>query len=199
MNEVISKEEFDKLMSIKGEVRKIGVKPYFEFIKKEIGEEGIKKLEETITKLGYRIKFSEMRSLRFYPVGLLGIVHLAIERLFGFDAKKFEEMGRFNARFSIILRILMKYLGSLEKAAKVVPKMWVRYYTEGELEIPDYSTDEKYARLVLKGHNLTPMHCEVLRGYFPAIVEMIVKKETTCEQTKCTFRGDDYHEFLLKW
>ncbi|GAI52915.1 unnamed protein product, partial [marine sediment metagenome] len=31
------------------------------------------------------------------------------------------------------------------------------------------------------------------------IIQMIVGSKVTSEETKCVHRGDEYHEFLLKW
>ena len=41
--EIISKEEFDELMSIEGKIIGAGIKPSGEFILKEEGEEGTQK------------------------------------------------------------------------------------------------------------------------------------------------------------
>jgi hypothetical protein len=39
-----------------------------------------------------------------------------------------------------------------------------------------------------------------LGGYFCGITQMIVKvQQINFKETKCTFRGDDYHEFLITW
>ena len=31
------------------------------------------------------------------------------------------------------------------------------------------------------------------------VAEMVVKAPVTCKETKCMFKGDPYHEFLLTW
>ena len=61
MEEIIIKKELDELMSLKGEVKGAGIKTHGEFILKEEEEEGLKKLEEIVTKLGYSIKYKEIK------------------------------------------------------------------------------------------------------------------------------------------
>ena len=54
--------------------------------------------------------------------------------------------------------------------------------------------------LRLKGFSLHPIYCIYLGGYFRGVTQMLVKTpRLTFEETKCTFRGDEYHEYLIKW
>ena len=48
MEEIISKEKLDELMKIKGEVKGIAMRENMNFILKEEGSEGVKKLENTV-------------------------------------------------------------------------------------------------------------------------------------------------------
>ena len=199
MEQIISKEEFNKLINLKGKVRGMAVKGYGDYILKEKGEKGLRKLEKTITNLGYPIKYKKIKTMGFYPLGLEGISLLAIQRLFNFDDKKIQEMGRFQAKFSIVIRLLMRYLVSIEKAAKGASKMWRSYHTSGDLKITELNKEKRYAILRIEDFRILPIHCQNLIGYFSTIVQLIVKSKVTCEEIKCPFRGDEYHEFLLKW
>jgi hypothetical protein len=198
MEPIISKEEFDELMRIKGKTAGVAIREHKAFILKEKGREGLKKLENTIVGLGYP-GYRKIKPMSFYPVGLYALTLMVVKRLFNFDDKKFEEMGRFNAKLSIVIRFFMRFLISLDKAVKGVSKMWRRYYTIGSLRVIDQDERKRYGILRLENFNLHPLHCQVSKGYFSTILEMIVKKSVICEETKCVHRGDEYHEFLLKW
>ena len=76
---------------------------------------------------------------------------------------------------------------------------WPRYYTVGLLEMPEFSEEKRYAILTLKDFKDHPLHCVLLRGYFGKIAEMVVNNPIKCKETKCMFRGDSYHEFLMTW
>jgi hypothetical protein len=201
MEQVISKEEFDKLMSLEGEARGSGMKSYADFILKEKGEEGVRKMEETITELGYPVNYKKMKALSSYPIGLEACTLLAIERLFGFDDKKFREMGRFEVKCSLVIRIFMKYFVSIERAAKELSKIWKQHFTVGDFRTVEFNKEKGYLILRLENfHHYHPAQCQVLAGVLLAAVQMILKNDkVTCEETKCPFRGDEYHEFLLKW
>lgn len=199
MEEIISKEEFDELMSLEGEVKGTGIKTHGEFILKEEGEEGLKKLEEIMTKLGYPIKYKEIKSTTLYPFGVEAVTLVAIKRLFNYDDKKFQEMGKFHAKVSLIIRLFMKYFVSLERMTKEGQKIWQRYFTIGELKVVEIN--ERGRRLVFRVENFKfhPLHCQILMGSLPTVIQMIIGKPATCEETKCVHQGDEYHEFSVKW
>ena len=199
MPEVISKEEFNELINLKGELRGGGIKAYGDFILKEKGEEGLKKLEETIAKLGFPIKFRELRTMEFFPVGLEAIILLAIQRLFDYDDKKFQEIGGFEPKSSLILRLFMKYFASIDMVAKQTPSLWKEHFTFGDCKVIELNKEKRYIVLRIENFRLHPLHCQNLIGYLSTVVQMVTKSQTTCQETKCVFRGDEYHEFLLKW
>lgn len=198
MEEIISKEESDELMRVKGETIGVAIREHKKFILNEKGEEGLKKLEDTIVGLGYP-EYRKIKPMSFYPIGLYALTLLVVKRLFNFDNEKFEEMGRFNAKMSIIIRFLMRFLVSVDRAAKEVSAMWKRYYTVGNLRTVEYDEQKRYAILRLEKFRLHPLHCQISKGYFSTILKIIVKSSVTCEEIKCVHRGDEYHEFLMKW
>jgi len=199
MEQVISKQEFDELMKLKGEVKGTGIKTHGKFILKEEGEEGLKKLEDTMAGLGYPIEFREVKATTLYPFGVEAVILLAIKRLFNYDDKKFQEMGRFHAKLSLIIRLFMKYFVSLERVSKEGPEMWRRYFTLGDIEIVEIDEEKRHIIFRVRNFQFHPLHCQILRGSIPTIIQMIVGSKVTSEETKCVHRGDEYHEFLLKW
>lgn len=73
MEPIISKEEFNELMKIEGKTRGVSIKDYGDYILKEKGENGLRGLEEAITRTGYPLKFKEIKAMAFYPLGLEGL------------------------------------------------------------------------------------------------------------------------------
>ena len=199
MEQIISKEELEELKKIKGEVRKMSFKTTAEFILKEKGEEGLKKLENTMANLGYPIKHETIKPMDFYPLWADAAKLLIIKRLFNFDDKKFQEMGEFEAKISLIMRIFLQYFISLKRAIKEGPRLWKRYFSVGDLKVIEFNTEDKYAIFRLENFYHHPLSCQTHKGYFPTIFQMIIKSKVTCQETKCVHRGDKFHEFLLKW
>jgi len=200
MQEIISKEEFDELMKIKGEGRGETFKNEAGYILHKEGKEGLKKLEEVMASAGYPIKYKKVKSMGFYPLGVEATTLLAIKRLFNYDDKDFQEMGRYEPKISpSIIRMFLNYFVSLERAIKGIGGVWKRMYTVGEIRVVDYDLKKKYAVLKLKNFYVSPLHCQDLIGHFAGLLEMMVKTKVDCRETKCSFRGDEYHEFLFKW
>jgi len=198
MGQIISKEEFDELMRVKGETIGIAIREHKEFIFNKEGKEGLRKVEDAISSLGYP-EYKKIKPRKFYPVGLYALTLIAAKRIFNWDDEEFEKMGRLNAKLSFILRILMRFLVSLDVAAGKVPLMWKRYYTVGNLRTMEYDKERRYVILRLEDFILHSLHCKLQKGYYSTILQIIVKNTVTCEETKCVHNGDEYHEFLLKW
>ena len=196
---MLTKKEADKLMKIEGEVRGMAPKVDLEFIIEKKGEQGLKKVETKMAELGFPLKYKEIRVMDFYPLGMDVILMLVIKEVFNFDEKDFEQWGRSVVKFSLFLKIFMKYFSSLKLTAKQIPKIWRKYYTVGNLEIPEFSEERRYAILRMRNFQIHPIYCNILGGYYSKVTEMVVKAPVTCKETKCMFRGDKYHEYLLTW
>ena len=201
MEKIISKGELNELIKIKGEMRGITIKPGSEFILREEGKEGLKRLEDTMAELGYPIKYKKMRSIDLYPIGLIAISLLTTKRLFNYDDKKFQEMGRLTAKTSFLIGIFIRrHFLSLKKIIKETPKVWGKYSTIGTLRVVEFNEAKKYFVLRLENFVFHPLYCKILEGFFSGMVKTIVKSPTVvCEETKCVHRGDEYHEFIVRW
>jgi len=199
MPQILSQQEFDELMVIKGKIRGVTLKTMGEYLLQEEGEIGVGLMEKEIERLGYDFKFSEIETMDFYPLGLQAVILILMKRMLNYGNGKFQEVGRANAKFSLIIRLFMKYFFSVRAMVDKVPKLWEKHYTVGKLEVVDYDEEENYIILKLSNFKLHPFHCEDLKGYFSVVSQMIVGKEVSCEEKRCVHRGDNYHEFLLEW
>ena len=199
MEEIITKQDIQKLKAIKGDTRGVAFKADGEFILIREKEEGLKRLEERMKELGHPIKYEEIKSMDFYPIWLRGLELLVIKELFDFQRKDFQELGAFQTKTSLIVRAFMKFFISPEVLSGQVSKIWRRYYSVGDLSVSEMNTKNKFAILHLKNFALHPLHCQLLEGYFANAEKMVVGSPVTCEETKCIFKGDEYHEFYLRW
>jgi hypothetical protein len=195
----LTKEKAQELMKIPGEVRGVGIKSDWEVILREKGKEGLKKLEEKMAELGYPLKYEEIKEMNFYPLGYDAISVLAIKEIFNFDEKELEEFESKAIRFSIFLRIFLRYTISPNLLIKEAPKMWRRHYTVGDLEIVKFDKKEKIVILRLKNFAIHSLYCIILKSYFAKTLEIVVGSKVNSKETKCTFREDEYHEFLFTW
>ncbi len=200
MEEIINKELAKKIIEeIKGETRGIAIKDDFDYVLKRKGKDGVKMLEQELEKLGYPIKYKEIEPMKFYPSGLEPVIMLACKKLFNYTKDDFKALGAFSAKIPSVIRIFIRYLGSLDLIVKSASKMWHKYYTSGELKVIELNKEKKYIIIRLENFALHPVYCIGLEGYFPALVGMVIKGKITCQETKCIHRGDEYHEFIIKW
>lgn len=199
METIITKEESKRIAQIKGRVRGVGIKNIAEFIRNEEGEDGIKKLQESITKVGFPIDYSQMRNISFYPLRLLHITLIGIKKLFNYKDEKFQEMGVYQVKTSMMLRLFSKYLLSLEKAAQEVQKMWRAYFNVGKIEVTEINQEKGQAKIKLSDFPLHPLHAQFLLGYFATVLRMIVKTDTSCKKISSSGKDNGTHEFLLEW
>ncbi len=198
MKQIISKEEIDRLLKIKGKVIGAVIKNLQGFIIKEEGQRGLKKLEDTMEKLGYPME-SNVKSMSFYSLGREALLLVVVKKLFGYNNKKFQEVGAFESKRAIIVETLIKYFISPRKAVKEASRFWRKYYTVGDLEVTDFNKKEKSLIIKIKNFNYTKEGCQIFMGFFPNVVRLVFGSKASCEEIKCIYKGDEAHEFLLKW
>ena len=171
----------------------------WDFIIEKKGKQGLKKIEDKMEKLGYPLKHKDIKPMAFYPIGMAVISLLLIQETFNFNKKDIEEWGYAAVKFSFFVKIFMKYFGSLKSISSQVSNIWRKHYTIGDLEMPDFSKEKRYVILRLKNFKLHPIFCNIYLGYFSRVTKMVIKQPAKCKETKCMFKGDPYHEFLITW
>ena len=68
MNKIISKQELNDIMKIKGEIRGFGLETTLNFLIKEEGKEGLEKLEKAMAEIDCPTDFRNIKLLEFYPL-----------------------------------------------------------------------------------------------------------------------------------
>jgi len=199
VEKIITKELAKELMKIKGEVRGIAPQSHVQFVVEEKGEEVFKKIEDKMAELDQNIKYKDIKPMSFYPIGLEAVTLLVIKELFGFNDEKFRKIGEYQSKISLIIKLFMKYFVSMDVVAEKAPEMWRKYYTVGDLRVVELNKEEKYTIVQVKDFKIHESHCRMLEGYFANVVKMVINEKTECRETKCPFKGDEYHEFLVKY
>jgi len=196
---MLDKQQADNLMKIEGEARGVALKDDLDFVLETKGDQGLEKVEAKMAELGFSLKYGDIKPMDFYPMGLANIYLLVIKEVFNFNEKDLEKWGASIVKFSVFTKIFMKYFGSFGLIAGEAPRIWRKHYTIGDLEMPEYSKEKRYVILKLRNFKVHPIHCAILKGMFLKITQMVVNLPVTVKETKCMFRGDEYHELLLIW
>ncbi len=200
----ITKEELEKIKKLEGKARGQTIKNALQSVLIMEKEEGLGKLEEKLKELGYWLDiykdYKKIKTFAWYPLwyDLLPIIVAA--DLFGWDEEKIKQFGVYNQKVSFFEKILLKYFISLRVVFEVARDRWRKHYSVGDLEPIEFNEKEKYAILRLKNFSGHPAFCPLLSGYFESATSFVtVSRRVISEETKCPFRGDPYHEYLVKW
>ncbi|MEI6597110.1 MAG: hypothetical protein WCL13_02770 [bacterium] len=201
MSQELNKEIADNLMAMPGEARGVVLKTDGDYVLKEKGEAGLKKLEEELSALSCSIDYKKVKTLSFYPIGLRVISLLAIKKVFSLSDDKIKELGAFASRTSLMVKFFINYFLSVEKVFfNEAPRIWRKHWSIGELIPVELNEEKKYAIIQIKNFKLHPIFCLYLGGYFCGTVQMLVKSAVIdFEETKCSFSGGEYHEYTIKW
>jgi len=187
-------------MKLRGEARGMSLKDDAAYALAKQGKEGLERVEEELEKVGCPIKYAEIKTLGFYPVGWRAISLLAMQKVFGWGDEEFRELGGFAPGNSLIVRVYTKFFHSIDLVVSKAPQMWGEYFTRGEFTVPDYDVEKKYAVVEIKDLDLHPVFCRLVEGYLATIIKMVVKpEEIKCREIKCTFEGQDRHQFKFTW
>jgi len=198
------KEHIANIKKNKAKARGQTIKSAFGCIENKEGKEGLVRLKKFLKELDCWVQeydnFKNIKTFKWYPLWYDAIPILAAADLFGWDEEEIKSFGRCNQKISFFEKILLKYFISLKQVFNVAPERWRKHYSEGELKSVKFNGKEKYAIIRLRNFSIHPIFCLLLSGYFESATSFVVPgKKVKSQETKCTFRGDTYHEYIIRW
>lgn len=198
--EIINREIAERLIKIKGEARGIHFRNDAEYVLTKKGEEGLKAVEEELERLGFPIKYGEMKNLAFYPAGLRIVSLLAIKKALNLNNDGVREMCAFATRASFVVKLYLKFFYSIPKILEKASALWKEYWNHGRLVIQEHNEEKGYVILKIDDFDLDPTYCRCLEGYIENLARMVSKSEkVVCRETKCSFKEGRGHEFFIQY
>lgn len=195
----ISKEEIERLMAFPGKLIGTGFIDDLDFLLKEKGEEGVKKVEEAMAELGYPLEYKKLKNFEWYPVGHYLLSILVAKELFEWDDETIRRMGANAQKVSLITKVMMKFFVSIERVFKEATKYWNMYFTAGKLEDVEINEKERYALLILKDFSGHQVYCRYIEGAIGQIGSYTAKN-AKCREVKCCLKGEgEGHLFKVTW
>lgn len=196
----ISQTEIEKIQKVEGEVIGTSFQEDARFIRQKEGEEGLRKLETEMERLGYPLKFKEIKNFQWYPLSLNLLYLAAAKNIFNWEDDIFREDGRFSAKVSLIAKIMMKYFISLRRCFSEAGNFWRKYYTVGNLKTEELNEKEHSAILVLRNFTGHPLLCRILEGYFWQVISYVAPKEKLkVQEIECVSKEGKTHRFKITW
>jgi len=205
MKKTISREELERIKKIRGEIRGVILKTDISFITRKSGKGSLEKIESRMKQLGYPFKYSEIKLLKFYPIRLRVISLLVMKEVLGFSDEQIREMGAQVPKDFFVLRLSMSLLGFAKDPKKLyenAPGVWKKFITIGEFIVPKFEEKAGRGRVIdrIKDFKIHPILCTYLLGILAHFHEIARRVERVdVQELKCPFKGDEYHEFLMRW
>lgn len=200
VNNQITKEEIKKLMEIPGKASKQTLIVDLEYVKYKKGKEGVELLKKKIEEWGNPIDYEKVKLTEWYPIGLRALSLLALKETFGWGDKEIIDLGFSSHKVSFLYKAILKYAVSIKKVCEIFPKAIKKFFTIGTAECFEINEKEKYLILHLKDFKVHPVMCTLWKGCFLGSFSFVIKgKNITIEETKCMFKGNPYHEYVIRW
>lgn len=193
----LKKEEADRLMRIKGMTKGSEILTLGRYVEAKYGKKGLELLEKKMEELGYPLYFNQIRPAYWYSEGHNILAMIVAKEIFGW--KDLFDLGYQSPVFSFGAKVFIKFL-PLSLFCNKVPKIWRKFVDVGNLEIAELNEKEKYCIIRLSDYMFHPEMCSYYAGFFLRMGELVIKgKKFRIEEIKCMYKGDPYHEYLVKW
>ena len=194
----MKKNDADRLMEIKGQVRGAVFETDAEYIRKRFGDDGIKRVQTALDELGCPISFEDVKSMEWLPLGLRAVSLIVIKDTFKWKDDDIKEMGDAAPKYSFIVKLLMKFFVSPRVAFSHAPEYWVKHYDIGRLEPVELDEATGNAVIHLYDFKVHPLYCKYLEGYFQRLFKfMYPSSRIEIKEGKCMCKQDAFHEFIV--
>jgi len=184
-----------------------GVSGLLKYAKIKGGEEGLKKVLDSLSKEDRAIFDKKISASEWYPFSTYVNLLIIIDKVFGKgDLSVCKDIGLWSAErdlaavFNLYTKGIFKNPSTLKTAPHV---MWTNYYSKGDMvfsEIPtsvDISEVKANARVV-DFPDAAKSNCRLLEGWIESVIQNIVEDagKVTTTEIKCRVNRDEYCEFL---
>lgn len=171
-----------------------------EYVRRNFGEEGIKKVLDNLPEEQRKIVSSKFPAMEWYQLSIFTNFLNTADKILGKgDHNICYQAGKTSAEaaFSGIYKIFLEFGGPqifLKKAALA----WRALNDKGYLEIG--VAKENYATGKVKEYeNPDKCYCFFLTGYFEKVLELSGGKNVLVKEEKCRLTGDDCCEYKATW
>lgn len=201
MEESLNPELVNNLLSFEGNIRGMDIKSDGLFVLENYGKEILEKVQQYAQANECSLEYLKINPWAFVPGGLKAISLLAIRDVLNFNEEKIVAIGSAAPQRSFIIRLSLKFFADISRFIfQESSRVWRKYWTVGNFVPLECNEKEKRVRVRIENFKLHPIYCHYLRGFLSALPHIALSgKNPKTIETKCVFRGDPYHEFVVGW
>ncbi len=194
------KEKAKELMAKGGNTKGETLNFILQYLQRKEGEESLSKLKQVLKELELPIDIEKVKDSNLIKESFVALVIITIKELFNWTDEDVFNMGKEEPKSSLIVKLLMKYLVSMEKTFEKAPDFWRKFTDFGYIESVEFNNKESYFVLRLHNYNIDPVMCRYLAGVFFTMASFALKEgNVTIEETRCMHKTDEYHEYVIGW
>lgn len=195
----MEQEKIDYLKNVEGFCRGVSLQTPLAYVENNFGKEKLLLVEEELVKIGIPTK-KEVLVMQRYPLGYMTLLHLTIKETLNWTDEDIKEMGYNLPKISFFVKMLTKHFISTRKTFEAITSFWSNHFTVGRIIPYKIDEEEKYLIIRIEDYKTDPIDCKLFEGYFSIMAMLATKaKEVKIEETKCIYRGDEFHEYVIKW
>jgi len=190
----------DELERIPGNVRGAVIIENLNFLERKAGQERVNKVKQRFREFSCDIDLDNLKPLEFYPEHYSVLLILMVAEILDFKEEDVFKMGEESFKYASFIKFFVTYFVSIERCFKEAPKYWQRHFDFGKIEKVEFNGEERYAVFRVIGYKFHPIMCIYHKGCFYQIAQLAIgTKKVSLEETKCVFRGDPHHEYVIRW
>jgi hypothetical protein len=161
IQEIDLKRVIEEMKNIKGMERGADIHYLINYTKTKEGLNGFQRLLNELEKNGYYLPNSKnIKNDDWISSSIPTIYMVAMAKVFFWTTKDIEEMGENEVTFSpFLIKVFIKYIGSLKQVAEGSAKQWREHFDFGRLELIDFDEKNKKITMRLYDFILHPVVC----------------------------------------
>jgi len=193
----------ERLRKMEGKIRGCCLKSMVDFLMGSENKKFLPEIQNKLAEYGFEEDLREVKTLTWYPVSYIIASLFSFYEVLKWGEEEIKQAGRNCPKSSaqIVFRISTSiYVLSLKKAFTMLPSAWKKLVNFGSLKGFELNEKAKYLTARIRDFHVHPLYCKFIEGFGEGLGKVLIRSEKiSCEERKCDFRGDPYHEFVVRW
>ncbi len=199
MKEETLEQAAERLLNLEGNAKGEVLRTFLRIVEEKEGKEGLEKLKKKLRELGVKQDLDNVKSFQWTKEGVNALAVVTGKELFGWTEEEVFEIGRSTPKISFVIKVLVKYLVSIETLFKNSDTYWKKHYDFGSFEPVEFNKEKQKVVLREKDYKTHPLVCIHHAGYFKGLAEFVLGENVTIEETECVHEGAEYNEYVIRW